>query len=44
MAYSVGVYIFAIIGAFVLWYLFFDGDSWVRFMYRHLKRRYLGGI
>ena len=44
MTYSLGVYFFAVIGAFVLWYLFFDGDSWIRFAYRRLKRKYLGGL
>lgn len=32
------------VGVFTIWYVFFDGDSFIRTWYRRLKRRILGGI
>lgn len=33
-----------LLGGFAIWYVLFDGDSFVRVWYRRFKRRILGGL
>lgn len=41
---SFGELFWVVLGGLVVWYLFFDGDSWIRPFYRRIKRKFLGGL